>query len=175
MMTYRSYQLTDGHEPVSHAEIDRLAELARELPPNPVIVNIGAATGVSTCTFLEARPDCIIYSVDVEPCEGEFENARRLGLDTTRVYRLLGDSKEIGRGFQLKADLIFVDGDHFNAAGDIAAWLDKLKPGGIIAFHDFMEVNPPENPGDVYKQVLDNMDMSKVYGEVIDRVISFRI
>ncbi len=36
------YDLTDGHEPISRAEIDYLKELVRGLPPKPVIVNIGA-------------------------------------------------------------------------------------------------------------------------------------
>lgn len=171
----KSYQLTDSKEPMSWAEIDRLAELAQELPPNPLIINIGAATGVSTCTFLEARPDARIWSIDVEICQSEFDNANRLRLDSTRILRIIGDSKKFGLMFDQKADLIFVDGDHWGAAGDIAAWLDKVKPGGIMAFHDFMEVCPPNNPGSVYSDVVANMDMSKQYGAVVDRIISFRL
>lgn len=170
----KSYTLTDGYEPISHAEIDYLAELARSLPDNPIIVNIGAWIGVSTCTFLEAKPDCVIYSVDVNECEAEFENARRFGLDTNRIIRLLGDSKEIGQDFFGKADLIFVDGDHWNAAGDIAAWRDKIKPGGVMAFHDYQRVCAPNNPGSVYEHVNENMADYEKLGEV-ERVIAFRI
>jgi predicted O-methyltransferase YrrM len=171
----KSYQLTDGHEPMSWVEIDRLAELAQELPPNPLIVNIGAATGVSTCTFLEARPDARIYSIDVEICQQEFDNAHLLGLDTARVLRLLGDSKVIGADFDQLADMVFCDGDHWGAAGDIAAWLDKVKEGGIFAFHDFLPITPPENPGNVYDSVVENMDMELQYGEVVDRIIAFKL
>jgi predicted O-methyltransferase YrrM len=89
---YKSYALTDGQEPISHNEIDYLAELALMLPDKPTIVNIGAWVGVSTCTFLQAKPDCIIYSIDVNPCNAEFENARKLGLDSSRIIRILGDS-----------------------------------------------------------------------------------
>lgn len=174
-MTYRSYQLTDSKEPMSYAEIDRLAELAQELPPNPLIVNIGAATGVSTCTFLEARPDARIFSIDIEICQSEFDNAHLLGMDTSRVLRLLGDSKVIGAEFDQKADMIFVDGGHWNAGDDAKVWTDKVKPGGIMAYHDFMEVCPPNNPGSVYADVTANMDMSKQYGPVVDRVIAFKL
>lgn len=170
----RSYELTDGQEPISHAEIDYLAELARELPPFPLIVNIGAYIGVSTCTFLEARPDCSIYSVDLEQCAAEFANAERFGLDANRITRLLGDSKKWGRDFPHKADLIFVDGDHWNAAGDIAAWRDKVKPGGIMAFHDYQEICPPNNPGSVYEQVNEAMADDEQIGQV-ERVIAFRL
>jgi hypothetical protein len=34
---------------------------------------------------------------------------------------------------------VFIDGDHSHAAcaADIAAWTPFVKPGGVIAFHDF--------------------------------------
>lgn len=174
MMTYKSYQLTDGHEPISHAEIDYLAELVKSLPDKPIIVNIGAYIGVSTCTFLEAKPNCIIYSVDVEECKAEFENARKFGFDEHRIKRILNDSKIAGKQFPYEVDMVFVDGDHWNAQGDIDAWRDKIKPGGIMAFHDYMEVCPDNNPGDVYRQVNDGMEGYDMMGRV-ERVVAFRI
>lgn len=170
----KSYQLTDGQEPISHAEIDYLAELAKSLPDNALIVNIGAYIGVSTCTFLQAKPDCVIFSVDVEECPAEFENALRFGFDVTRIKRVLGDSKIVGLMFPDEADLIFVDGDHWGAQGDIDVWRDKVKPGGIMAFHDYMEVCPENNPGDVYRQVNEGMKGYEVLG-IVERVIAFRL
>jgi len=172
-----SYDLTDGKEPVSWAEIDYLKELAVGLPPNPLIVNIGAATGVSTCAFLETRPDALIYSIDVDSCEQEFANARACGLDATRILRLLGDSKEFGSHFPLRCDLLFVDGDHWNAAGDIEAWVKtgRVKAGGVVALHDYQEVCAPNNPGSVYSDVQASCLMSyEKLGEV-ERVIAFRM
>lgn len=172
------YDLTDGHEPVSWDEIDYLKQLATDLPPNPLIVNIGAATGVSTCAFLEARPDCLIYSIDVEPCQQEFDNVRACGLDATRVVRLLGDSVEIGPHFPYLADLLFIDGNHWGAGKDLVAWVDggKVKPGGVLALHDCMVEPPPENPGSVYS---DLMAWHSQHGEYVqlgwvDRVMAFR-
>lgn len=170
-----SYDLTDGHEPMSYAEIDCLKALAGNLSNNPLIVNIGAADGVSTCAFLEARPGALIYSVDVEECPRELENVRRCGLNPFRIVRLLGRSEEIGMLFPYAIDLLFVDGGHFNAGNDIEAWLDKVRPGGIVAFHDYQEVCPANNPGSVFADVNAKMGGYARIGDVVDRVIAFRV
>lgn len=34
-------------------------------------------------------------------------------------------------------DVVFIDGDHYDVAADIAAWLPKVKRGGILAGHDY--------------------------------------
>lgn len=171
----KSYQLTDGRDPMSYAEIDRLAELARELPPDAVIVNIGADIGVSTCTFLEARPDVVIYSIDVLPCPSEFTNAIKFGLDISNLNRIQGDSAEAGKIWSFEVEMVFVDGNHFGAAADIAAWRDKVKQEGMMVFHDWQPVPAANNPGTVYEDVQANMDMSKQYGPVIDRLIAFKL
>jgi len=176
----KAKDLTDGKEPVSHAEIDYLKELAAGLPENPTIVNIGAATGVSTLAFLEERPDCFIFSVDIYPCEEELKHVREGGHDHKRIVRLLGDSKLIGPKFPYQCDLLFIDGDHWNAAGDIAAWIDtgKVKSSGVIAFHDYIvPPNPANNPGDVYAQVNEWIERNPQYERIcwVDRVIAFRM
>lgn len=172
---YKSYSLTDGQEPISHTEIDYLAELALMLPDKPTIVNIGAWIGVSTCTFLQARPDCMIYSVDVNECMAEFENVRRFDLDASRVIRLLGDSKDIGRQFHYPADMVFVDGNHWGAGEDIKVWLDKVRSGGIFCLHDYMEEPPPNNPGSVYQDVQQSELMNYEMLGRVERVIAFLI
>lgn len=171
---YKSYQLTDGKEPISHAEIDYLAELAKSLPDEPLIINIGAYIGVSTCTFLEAKPDCVIFSVDVEECVAEFDNAKKFGFDATRIKRVLADSKVAGKSFPYQADMIFCDGDHWGAGEDIKAWVDKIKPGGIMVFHDYQEVCAPNNPGSVYEDVNEGMKGYEQIGRC-ERVVAFRI
>jgi predicted O-methyltransferase YrrM len=171
-----AYDLTDGAEPMTHREINYLKMLAANLPLCPLIVNIGAADGVSTCAFLEARPDALIYSVDVEPCPQEFEHLEACGLDPNCVMRLLGDSKQLGLAFEEQCDLLYIDGDHWNAAGDIEAWVKtgKVKSNGIVAFHDWQEICPENNPGAVYEQVNEHMAGYVMIGHV-DRVIAFRM
>ena len=64
----------NGWDPASFAEIDFMMAMARDLPAHPVIVNIGADLGVSTCAFLEARRDAVVFSCDIGACEREIEN-----------------------------------------------------------------------------------------------------
>lgn len=169
------YDLTDGQDPMTHAEIDILRDLAKELPEGALIVNIGAADGLSTIAFLEGCPTATIYSVDVDECPQEFENVRRCGLDTARVIRLLGRSEEIGQDFPYPCDLVFVDGGHFNAGNDTDAWLKTVKPGCVIAYHDYMAECPANNPGSVYADV--NERLAGYYEEAahVDRIIAFRV
>lgn len=152
-MALTSYDLCGPNpNPMTHAEVDGLKWLARTLPINPIIINIGAERGTSTLAMLEERSDAIIYSVDIGECPGEFANLRAAELDVSRVIRVLGRSQEVGINWEIMADMIFVDGDHSEAgvAGDIMAWKDKIKPDGILAFHDYIpEPIPPEIKGRV--------------------------
>jgi predicted O-methyltransferase YrrM len=176
------YDLTDGQDPMTRAEIDALRELARDLPASatighspPIVVNIGAADGISTIAFLEGCPTATIYSVDVEPCEREFENAARCGVDAGRIRRVLGRSEAIGRTFPYLVDLLFVDGGHFNAGNDLDTWGDKVKAGGVIALHDFIAPPcPPNNPGTVHDDVVARFDLSTALWQ-IDRLVAFRV
>lgn len=172
--------LTDGKEPMSYAEIECLKKLSRMLPESPTIVNIGADRGVSTLAFLEERSDCFIFSVDVLPCQEELENVKKGGHDHTRVVRLLGDSKILGPKFPYQCDLLFIDGDHWGAGADIKAWVErkKVKPGGIIAFHDWQPGGTaPNNPGSVTEDVLAWSEANPEYEQIaeVERVIAFRM
>lgn len=121
-----------------------LARGVEDLPPNPVIVNIGAWHGTSTVAMLETRPDAFIFSVDVKPWPLERENLIKYGLDHRRVVRILGNSAEIDWPFDI--DAIYIDGDHREAGikADCEAWLHKVKPGGMIMFHDYIPLRPPK-------------------------------
>lgn len=173
------YDLTDSHEPVSWDEIDYLKQLAATLPPGPRIVNIGAATGVSTCTFLEARPDCVVYSIDIAECPQEKANVIACGLDAALLIQLCQDSVELGPIFPYKCDLLFIDGNHWGAGADLHAWVDtgKVKPGGILALHDCMVEPPPENPGSVYSDLMAWHAQHEDFIQLgwVDRVMAFRV
>ncbi len=51
-----------------------------------------------------------------------------------------GDSAEMAKNFaDASLDFVFIDAEHTfeRVMGDIKAWLPKVKPGGILAGHDF--------------------------------------
>lgn len=162
------------HKMLRPDEAEFLRRLAKELLPDPIIVNIGSSFGSSTWAFLEARPDAVVFSVDMKPCPEEMAHVAEAGGDPTRVIRLLGLSQEVGLHFPPMVDLLFIDGDHSYAGvlGDIDAWVDKVKPGGAIAFHDYRPYvsYDPTN-------VIEAVDRRMGDYEVIDRVeavIAFR-
>lgn len=133
---------------LTHAEIEALKALARSLPENPHVVNIGAGGGTSGLAFLESRADLRLTTIDVQRdpspygcLAGEEQVLRHAGLwDPARHTQIQGDSKAVGRDWAGgPVDLVFVDGDHSEAGarGDIEAWLPRIKPGGLIVIHDF--------------------------------------
>lgn len=138
---WNSYKLLAWVLSLGVDEADLLKHLVAELPPDPIVINIGAAAGASTMAMLEERPDDIfIFSIDTNPDCGEMIELDKAGLaDLHRVVRILGKSGEAGTHFPLAVDAVFVDGDHRadGVAADIEAWLPKVKPGGWIAFHDY--------------------------------------
>jgi predicted O-methyltransferase YrrM len=127
-------------------EIELLEKIAKELPAKAVVINIGAGVGTSSLTLAEQRADLKIYTVDISPggphggLQNEvnaFANANLSGRLPTQV---LGDSSAVGRSWSRgPADLVIIDGDHSDRGvrADIAAWLPHVKPGGLVAFHDY--------------------------------------
>jgi predicted O-methyltransferase YrrM len=122
-------------------EVIALKELVRNIPADPVIVNIGAGLqGVSTLAMLEERPDAFIFSIDPKARPGETESLRGAGTPWRRVVRLLGRSQDIGKNWRFPMDFLFVDGDHkySSVMRDIKLFVPWVRSGGIAAFHDYV-------------------------------------
>lgn len=179
-MTFSSLSLAGPDpNPMTHKEVKALKSLvSKEMTTwtDPIIVNIGAERGTSTLAILEERPDAQIFSIDVNPSMAEIENARKAGLDTRRIMRLLGRSQEIGAMWPFWVHFIWVDGDHSyeGVKGDIEAWLPKLTPKAIIAFHDYFEGEPPaHNPSGAGEAVRELMGDYELVCET-ERIRGFR-
>lgn len=154
--TSESLQAAFGY--LTANELAALKQLAQSLPDNPVVVNIGAGAGTSGLAFMESRPDLKLVTVDVQMSDSPFGclYAEQQALQSSgygfpfddRYYQIQGDSKAVGRDWQKwnpgdggkePINLVFIDADHSyrGAKGDILAWLPNIKPGGIIAVHDY--------------------------------------
>lgn len=146
------------------AEVELLTKVSKELREDPVIVNIGAGAGTSGLTFVEARPDAVLYTVDIQErssphgsLEGErnaFINAGLGHLFGLSWFQIAGDSQQVAKPWRaesgLLADLIFIDADHTyeSCAGDIQAWLPNLVMSGYLAIHDYDKAtNDPREYG----------------------------
>jgi predicted O-methyltransferase YrrM len=143
-MQFHAYKLAQAFNFLTPKEVFTLMTLAWTLPENPRIVNVGSGSGTSGLAFREARPDATIYTVDISPSGplGGLENERNAfeGKGLNPTIQILGDSHEVGNYWQHgMVDLIFIDADHSyeGCKGDLMAWRQWLKPGGIMAFHDY--------------------------------------
>ncbi len=124
------------------------AEL-RRLAVGKVVLEVGAAFGFSTVVL--ARAASLVVSVDHHNAHGSLEAFRR-NLD---AHRVSGKVVPILAGSQAALpllapggmfDLAFVDGDH-RASGvryDATQALRLVRPGGVLAFHDYGEYTCPE-------------------------------
>lgn len=162
--TSLSLQASFGYLFVS--EVVALKQLAQSLPANPVVVNIGAGAGTSGLAFMESRPDLKLFTIDIQYEDSPFgcliaekKVLQEAGFSfpfDNRYFQIQDDSINAGLTWQVwkvggvgaypLADMVFVDGDHSyrGAKGDILSWLPNVKPGGIMAVHDF-------NKREVYK------------------------
>lgn len=137
-----------------HEEVDALKELARALPQNAHIINIGAGNGTSGLAFMEARADLLVTTIDIQlesspyGClQGEEMVFRSAGFwGDPRHEQIHGDSKEVGKQWADKrlaqVDMVFVDGGHqyHEAKGDLDIWTPLIRPGGILVVHDYQKV-----------------------------------
>lgn len=144
----QAYKLADWIGYLTRPEIDLMMEIARSLPDNPVVVNIGAGAGTSGMTFMESRPDLKLFTIDVNNHDnpyGGLMNERNAFewsgfAGDKRHTQIHNDSKKVGKTWRRGAvDCVFVDGDHTDAGvvGDIEAWKKHVKPGGVMIFHDY--------------------------------------
>jgi predicted O-methyltransferase YrrM len=147
----------------------RLSELARQVPGDEAIVEIGVYKGrtVSYLAFGTRQGEgAAVYGIDpwdLQDQRTQTRAQRRLGFAdvTTRriaertvqqqgmrahVTLIRGFSTEIAESWDgPKIGLLFVDGDHTHESvrADVQAWLPHLAEGPVIAFDDYGKtVNP---------------------------------
>lgn len=125
------------------------------LKPDMVMVEIGCFRGVSTELF--AHHVKTVHAVDpwtlenpdydalpypmIKEAERRFD---QMCLGHPNIIKHKGFSVEMAKRFNPESlDLIYVDGDHRPQAvqADFDAWIPKVKPGGIIAGHDYSLVH----------------------------------
>lgn len=163
-MSHTAETLAEAFHYLYPAEVAALKTLARYLPPDPVVVNIGAGSGTSGLAFLEARHDLTLITIDITADDSPFgcltaekNIVEDAGLAGRAWYQIHSPSIAAGQKWPnfkpwnnpvvpynrgKLVDLVFVDGDHTfdGASGDIKVWWKLLKPFGIMAIHDYEKV-----------------------------------
>jgi len=131
--------------------LDGIRDLCHFLPPNAIVVEIGCYAGESTSLFMASGKIDLLYAIDpwdadyysgqqLLSAEAEFD--RVLEPYGTKVIKLKKRSDsaliELIMNDRL-ADMVYIDGDHSykQVKVDIALAMSVVKPGGIIAGHDY--------------------------------------
>lgn len=131
-------------------DLQVLERLAQGVPINGIIVEVGSFKGRSSWTLANScDPSVTVYCIDLWD---EYWKGKEPGSDphTLQLFKknveecpniipLMGGSTEVDWPEERKADLIFIDGDHTSPQvdKDLEVWVQRLKPGGILAGHDF--------------------------------------
>lgn len=133
---------------------DLYREAVRRMPALGKMVEVGVYNGRS-CFFLAVEAQnsqkglhvIAVDKFDHKPTAlDDFSDLRRLHGLTDTVSLMVATSVQASRQFDDESlDFVFIDADHEyeSVKADIAAWWPKVKPGGILAGHDFA----PEFPG----------------------------
>lgn len=136
-------RMLDGSETHPTNRVDALIELCQRIKPSRVL-EIGCCRGVSTEVF------CLLAGKvwAVDPWEPPFDCyydqflARCGGYDNLFVIKGRSPAaiEKLDPG---SFDLVYIDGDHSDAGitADLKASVPLVRPGGILAGHDFNE--PP--------------------------------
>ena len=117
-------------------------------------VELGVLYGYHAQHLVEACPQLFLYGVDafrkLRPGNGYDEVSQqwfddlcvktRSFLEPTGRWQLIRETTvEAARTFTRPIDFVFIDADHGyeGVRDDIRAWWDHVRPGGIVAGHDF--------------------------------------
>jgi predicted O-methyltransferase YrrM len=129
-----------------------LKELLKEM--NILVHNVGVEVGVldggTSWYLLQNLPSLRLISVDPYKAYVEYDQARmnqaeysafqRLSPFGERSIRIKEDSVTASRFIEDGClDFVFIDGDHSyeGVKSDIAAWYNKVRPGGLFCGHDY--------------------------------------
>ncbi|MGK7864681.1 class I SAM-dependent methyltransferase [Falsiroseomonas sp. E2-1-a4] len=145
---------------MTDAELGRLITLARAVPPNGVIVEVGSLYGLSSWHLAQhCAPSVTVYCIDpwertgwiVRLVEKPFaapefgpDAFRAFTADCPNILMMQGYSPQIAQDWSRPVDLYVEDAVHTNPllSRNIKFWSDHVRPGGVVAGHDYSQQWP---------------------------------
>lgn len=135
------HELSLSTEPTSHNSVKGLIEMLRGLPRLNTVLEVGSHRGVSTETFCHFADHviCVDHWYGTQRAKREYDArfADNLQVSYLRLY----SSQASSLVADASLDLVYLDADHSYEAvtADIKAWMPKIKSGGWISGHDYLE------------------------------------
>lgn len=132
----------------SNGDISRLAGLASNVPDGGLIIELGCLYGKSSSVIYYSKsPSVRFFTSDIFigterwPAEKQYEKLIH-NMCQFKFYPqlLFGTSSQVVKLFEDRSvDLVFIDANHeFEfVRNDIAAFMPKMKAGGVISGHDW--------------------------------------
>ncbi|MCI7551760.1 MAG: class I SAM-dependent methyltransferase [Actinomycetaceae bacterium] len=137
-----------GISTLSPASCALLASLAA-LPHVRTIAEVGTGAGTTAITMLEASPKASVTTIDVDAeaqsrARAAFES---MGIGSSRYRLINGRSADLLPRLAGSAyDLVLIDGDLLEAAGDVEEALRILRPGGMLVLAHALYEDRVANP-----------------------------
>jgi predicted O-methyltransferase YrrM len=173
----RPYYLDVPSAVLTKNERELIVKLARSFEGKPVFFGIGVMWGGSFHCMRAGNENAEIYGLDID-----YYTYRIYKEDLIRATFLKGNSNTYR--FNEPIDFLFIDGahDYKSVKADIANWKDRVKVGGIIAFHDFKpkqaDINLFPDIVGVHKAVMESelTEVGKGFIQIeqVDSIVAFR-
>jgi len=127
------------------------AKMIGLLPRDAVAAEIGVSRGKFTAQIMAANRPRKLHLVDVWVSE-RYDQSLRQRVEQTYAGEIAGGSVEINLGYSTDVgrtfpdsyfDWVYIDTDHSypTTRDELAVYESKMKPGGIIAGHDYVMGN----------------------------------
>ena len=178
-----SYQEIEGW--LSENEAVGLYSIARQLPYNAVVVEIGSWQGKSTYCISKGLKSGKVYAIDPFNKDAGTDEGTQKDYDSIYIENTLlenfkknmiqfGVSDKIiikqGYSYNFSEDFetinfLFIDGDHSikGCKTDFELYAQKIKPKGFIAFHDYYPDRPELGPTYVIKEIINKSNDFSFY------------
>ena len=132
-------------------EVPVLQNLAKEVPEDGTIVEIGSAFGFSICKMAEVcRESVTLHAIDPWSLIDQGAQRRREALFDLAILRFdnIKKIKAFSQDVEWneEIDLLFIDGNHFHphVDNDYLKFSPFVKRGGFLVFHDYKEERVPD-------------------------------
>jgi len=171
--------MIDIYSITTAAERNKLSELAKEVPNNGCIVEIGALYGGVTAVLGLAAPNTRIYAIDNFSWHPEnmpvtskallLDNMKSIGVKNVLVLEMT--SKEAMRNWNRNIDLLWIDGGHDFKTVYFDLYNFSMC-ADVIAMHDYRNILWPDIEQAV--KIFLSADSNWRISEVVDQLVVLR-